>query len=308
MLLSSTKISPLLAVKGHFETILPYLFRKTILPISQPFEIPLPDGDFIDAEYWKSDSNTSNMAILTHGLEGNSKASYIRILAKLLLEKGISVLAWNFRGCSGRMNRNLRLYHSGAFEDLASVAEWVHLTFNPNEIQLFGFSLGGNMSLVAGARLGREWFLKNRVVKITAISPPMDLAASALKLEKVWNKPYAVNFLLELKAKIRHKEVQFPSKIDLSKIPLSSSIIRFDDYFTAPLHGFKDAADYYKKCSSRFMLEEIPIPTKIILAKNDPMLARGFLNTLDLDNQSIGFRISDSGGHCGFWGNESVWL
>lgn len=304
----NSKISPLLAIRGHWETITPYLFRKTKIPQSENLEITLPDGDFVDAELWKSNIKPKKLAILTHGLEGNSKASYIRILTKLLLDQGFSVLVWNFRGCSGRMNKKLRLYHSGAFEDLSAVVEWANEHVKPTENHLYGFSLGGNLTLVAGAKLGINWLENNRVTKLTAISPPLDLAASAAKLEKIWNLPYSSNFLIELKTKIKQKAAQFPEEINIENLQLATSIIRFDDFYTAPLHGFKNAADYYKKCSSRFMLEDIPIPTTIVLAKNDPMLARGFLEELILKNPNIKFRISDSGGHCGFWGREKSWV
>lgn len=269
-------------------------------------EIPLSDGDFLDAEYWETpDSN--QLSIITHGLEGNSGASYVRILTSILLEKGHSVLAWNFRGCSGRMNRKQRLYHSGAYEDLGEVIQWCHQLNHNARIHLFGFSLGGNLSLVAGARLGYTFFQQHNVVSLTAISPPLDLAGSALKLEKWWNKGYSWNFLKDLKNKIRQKAQQFPYDINLENLEKSKTIISFDDHFTAPLHGFKSAADYYQKCSSLLMLEEISLPTRIVLAQNDPMISRGFFRHLKIENQKIAFDIFPLGGHCGFWGKEIVW-
>lgn len=306
-MISSSKISPLQAIAGHFETLAPYLFRKVNLPKSELLEITLSDGDFVEAEFW-STTGSNKLAILTHGLEGNSGAGYIRALTKLLLEKGFSVLAWNFRGCSGKMNTMPRLYHSGAYEDLRDVVSWAFKKMQLNEIQLFGFSLGGNLSLVAGAKLGKYWFDQHHVSKITAISVPLDLAGCALKLEKPWNKPYTWNFLLDLKSKIQQKALQFPQKINPENLKKSTSLRRFDDYYTAPLHGFLDAADYYKKCSSLFQLESISIQTKIILAKNDPMISRGFFEKMKLNNQLVEFNIHESGGHCGFWGKENLWI
>lgn len=306
-MLKTSRISGLQALAGHWETLAPYWFRKTKLPESEAWEITLSDGDFVDAEFWLG-KNQGRWAIITHGLEGSSKASYVQILTHLLLKSGYSVLAWNFRGCSGRMNRNLRLYHSGAYEDLGEVISASHHRFDFQSLRLFGFSLGGNLSLVAGARLGAAFLENHRVRKITAISPPLDLAASARKLERLWNKAYSWNFLKDLKAKIRKKSAQFPNQVSTSHFRFSHSIISFDNHYTAPLHGFHDAADYYRKCSSRFMLEDIPVEAEIILALNDPMLARGFLNYLKVRNQKVYFTLFPRGGHCGFWGKEIAWL
>lgn len=306
-MLKTTRISGLQAIVGHWETLAPFWFRKIDLPTSEQWEITLSDGDFVDAEFWMG-QNQGKWAIVTHGLEGSSKASYVQILTHHLLHSGYSVLAWNFRGCSGRMNRNLRLYHSGAFEDLGEVISACHHRFSIQSMQLFGFSLGGNLSLVAGARLGASFFADHRIKKITAISPPLDLAASARKLEMPWNKGYSWNFLKDLKSKIRKKAAQFPDQVSTNHFRHSHSIISFDNHYTAPLHGFQDAADYYRKCSSRFMLEDIPVATEIILALNDPMLARGFLAYQKIRNKNVRFTFFPRGGHCGFWGKEMVWL
>jgi len=298
--------SPYSAIQGHFETILPFLFRKTELPESIRGEIPLRDGDFVDAEYWAGSGNKT--AILTHGLEGSSKAGYIQALTRLLMQQGWSVLAWNFRGCSGRQNRLPRLYHSGAYEDLIDVITWHADTYRPQKVSLYGFSLGGNLTLVAAAKQPEQWFKAHKIDQITAISAPLDLAGCATKLGRWWNYPYAVNFLMALKRKVTLKANQFPDPKLACKLKASTSIIAFDDHFTAPMHGFTNAADYYRQCSSRFMLHQISVPTRIIIAKNDPMLARGFLKNLKIENPLVKLELLPKGGHCGFWNEESLWV
>ena len=302
----SKRLSVFRAVHGHVETVLPFLFRKTQLPEKQNFVIPLEDGDVVHAVFWPGQNQ--RIAILTHGLEGSADASYIRVLARHLLDSGSSVLAWNFRGCGGSMNRLKRLYHSGAYGDLRDVIAFASQQFSPEYIQLYGFSLGGNLTLVAAARLDKTWFQAHGVRQATVISPPMDLAASARKLSRWWNTAYSINFLIDLKAKIRKKAAQFPGEITLENLSNSKSIIRFDDFYTAPMHGFANAADYYRRCSSRFMLEAISVPTRIILSENDPMLARGFLNSMQIDNPLVTLEMYPTGGHCGFWGKEELWV
>lgn len=261
-------------------------------------EIILSDGDFVDAEFWQGTGEGT--AILTHGLEGSSKAVYIRALAKSYLDKGWNVLAWNFRGCSGRMNRKERLYHSGAYEDLKEVILFAN-SLQYSKIHLAGFSLGGNMTLLA---LGKEsaWLKDHGVEKALVVSPPMNLAASSAKLEKWWNTPYRINFLIDLKNKIRLKSKQFPGYYRLAEMENAHTIFEFDDVCTAPVHGFKGAAEYYRDCSSIYHINGVTIPTMVVMAKNDPMLARGNYGEIGFQNPLVRFQILEEGGHCGFWG------
>jgi len=297
---SGENIPVSLALRGHLQTILPYLFRRVALPPAQKMEIPLRDGDFVDADYRKGGGR--GLAILSHGLEGNSDAVYIRSLSRRFLHKGWDVLAWNFRACSGRLNIQQRLYHSGSIEDLQDVIAWAHGYFKPERIQLAGFSLGGNLTLLCLGRLG-IWLAEKKVERALTFSVPLNLAASSQKLEKWWNLPYRNRFLQDLKEKVYAKERQFPGYYPIEKIRSSRSILEFDDSCTAPLHGFASAGDYYRECSSLQVIKEIQIPTLVILAKNDPMLARGNYGEVNGLNPRVRFLILEEGGHCGFWGS-----
>ena len=295
----NSKISVIQAIKGHIQTLAPYFFRRIKLPESKKIEIELTDSDKIRAEHWEGKG--LGLAILTHGLEGNSGAVYIRALAKSYLEKGWDVLAWNFRGCGEHLNDKPRLYHSGAIEDLKDVIRFSIDHFFPKKIQLAGFSLGGNLLLVFLSQ-ERHWIRGKKIEKALAISPPLNLAASSKKLEKWWNFGYRWNFLKDLKNKMKRKERQFPGRYPMHSILKSRSIYSFDNVCTAPLHGFKDARDYYFRCSSLYHLEKIEVPTLIVVAKNDPMLARGNYHEVTDKSQSVSFKVLEEGGHCGFWG------
>lgn len=300
------RLPPWKAMRGHIQTIVPYLFRRVSLPNSQILEIPTPDNDVLYAEYWEG-SNPGALAILSHGLEGSSSAVYIRALTKQFQQAGWSVLAWNFRGCSGRINKTKRLYHSGSTEDLKTVFAFSFLKFQPRRIQLAGFSLGGNLTLVFLAR-EREFLKKYPLEKALVVSPPLNLAASSAKLDRWWNRIYRIRFLRDLKRKILLKEAQFPGHYPLKYLSDCRTLFDFDNNFTGPLHGFSGAEDYYFQCSSMFYLTDILTPTKILLAKNDPMLARGNYEDLLQANPRLDWQIEEEGGHCGFWGvKAAVW-
>lgn len=287
------------ALRGHIQTLLPYFFRKVPLPAARRLEITLRDGDFVDADYRISAGK--GLAILSHGLEGNSDSVYIRALTHRFLRRGWDVLAWNFRGCSGRLNREKRLYHSGAIEDLEDVITFAGQHLQHNKIRLAGFSLGGNLTLLC---LGKksDWLIEKGVESAMAVSAPLNLAASSRKLSQWWNRLYEIRFLSDLKNKIYAKEKQFPGQYPLESIRSSSKLQDFDEICTAPLHGFAGADAYYRECSSINLLSDIRIPTLVLIARNDPMLARGNYPEVVGKNSKVRFLITDEGGHCGFSG------
>jgi predicted alpha/beta-fold hydrolase len=287
------------ALRGHFQTLLPYFFRKVALPESRHLDIVLADGDRVRAEYWLG-KEEGKLVILSHGLEGSTSAVYLRALAADYLAAGWSVLAWNFRGCGGPMNLVRRLYHSGAYEDLRDVVRFAMAHFQPGRLRLAGFSLGGNLTLVFAAREA-EWIRSLPLEQVAAISPPLNLAASSAKLDGWQNRPYRLRFMLDLKKKAREKEHQFPGTLDLERLAQTRSLFEFDDLVTGPMHGFAGAADYYRRCSSLYLLDQIEIPFHIVLAENDPMLARGNYGDLMQKNQRLRLHLFPEGGHCGFW-------
>lgn len=287
------------ALRGHWQTLLPYFFRRVELSASEPLEISLADEDQVQAEFWEG-NGSGKLVILSHGLEGSTSAVYLRALASDYLKAGWSVLAWNFRGCGGQLNRNQRLYHSGAHEDLRDVVRFAMDRYKPERLRLAGFSLGGNLTLVFAAREA-EWIRQLPLEQVAAISPPLNLAASSAKLDSWQNRPYRLRFMLDLKEKARLKEKQFPGLVDLKKLRETQTLFEFDDLVTGPLHGFAGAADYYRKCSSLYHIEKIEVPFHVVLAMNDPMLARGNYGELMQKNPNLSLHLFPDGGHCGFW-------
>src|SRR5690349_18377924 len=156
---------PLFLFSPHLETIFPALLRRVDLKSYTRERITTPDNDFLDLDWLKQDSH--KLVILSHGLEGNSTRPYIKGMAKALFEEGYDILAWNFRGCSEEMNKQLRFYHSGATDDLDVVVK--HAAEKKyDEIFLVGFSLGGNLTL---KYLG-EQASSSKIKKAVAISVP----------------------------------------------------------------------------------------------------------------------------------------
>jgi hypothetical protein len=285
-------------MKGaHAQTILPALYRKIEPGVYHTFVIRTPDNDLLWADYYPAESK--KIAILSHGLEGSSQRHYIQSLAKQLQLENWAVVAWNYRSCGPEMNRTLRFYHSGDTEDLQTVLDYLKESYPQyQEYVLAGFSLGGNITL---KYLGERGDTLSPLIKAgVSISVPIDLASGSKGLESGMNKIYTMRFLQHLSSKIRTKAKYFP-ELEVHKLRQVRTLRDFDDLFTAPLHGFRDAADYYRKASAKHYLEGIRVPTLILQAKDDPMLPTDCYPTyFAKDSSYVHLQCSSGGGHVGF--------
>ena len=312
VLKKSDLIPPFWLPSGHLQTIYPALFRKINGVFYQRERIITPDNDFLDLDWSiserKSEKN-KKLVILSHGLEGNSTRQYILGMVSLLNKNGYDCLAWNYRSCSGEMNATSRFYHSGATEDLELVIS--HAVKNGyTEIDLMGFSLGGNLTLKYLGEAAES--IHSNIKKAIVFSVPMDLKACSLSIIKAENRIYMHRFLKTLKPKIDEKSRLFPNEINSKDYQHVKTLYDFDHIFTAPLHGFDGADHYYDQCSSMHFIQNISIPTLIVHALNDPIVPYSSL-PLDLVSSlsHVNFEITKHGGHCGFrpavLSNEYYW-
>ena len=289
--------APLWLPDGHTQSIFPALFRKIPLTHSHSERMELPDGDFLDID-WHMRSEALHekpLLIVSHGLEGSSRRHYVTGLIRSMME--VNALAWNYRSCSGDPNRNLRFYHSGATDDLDFVIQQA-VARGVKDIYLAGFSLGGNLSL--------KWLGENAkkasqfVRKAVAFSVPLHLSSSSQQLTRRENRLYTHRFLQTLLEKVTEKSARYPLDITPSMLTSIRSLYDFDNVITGPLHGFKDAEDYYERNSSLYFLADIQVPTLIVNAKNDPFLSQECLPE-QIDSDFVRIELPDSGGHCGFY-------
>jgi predicted alpha/beta-fold hydrolase len=279
---------------GHAQTIIGALLRQRHGGVFQDERLELEDGDFLDLRWRRS--RCDRVAILSHGLEGSADQGYIRGMAGALVAAGWDVLAWHFRGCGNEPNRLVRLYHSGATEDLRAVVN--RAAHDYAHISLIGFSLGGNLTL---KYLGEAPPHKS-VRAGVAVSAPVDLAASARMLDTRWsNRIYLRRFIRSLISKVEAKALRFPTEIDANGSRAMRTFLEFDDRYTSRLHGFRDAADYWKQASSRQYLSRITVPAFILNARNDPFLAPECFPFPEAEQSTfLHLEAPDSGGHLAF--------
>ncbi|SNY94772.1 YheT family hydrolase [Flagellimonas pacifica] len=300
----SNYLPPLFFRNGHLATIYCGLFRKVNGVIQTRERLTLSDGDFLDLDWSKSSSKTKKLVILLHGLEGDGQRPYITGSAKLFNQNGFDACAVNYRGCSGEPNITYRSYHSGATEDLAEIVHHILSNKNYSEIYLKGFSLGGNLAL---KYLGDGNVVPKEVKGAVAISVPCSLKDSCNQLLSNENILYARRFKKHLIAKLRQKQPMFPDLITNSAIKSIKTLKDFDDIYTSKAHNFKDALDYYTKCSSLQFLPNISVPSLIINAKDDSFLGNDCYPIIEAEkNKNLYLETPKYGGHVGFWGKQNV--
>lgn len=283
---------------GHFSTIYSAKLRPSPSLIQQRERLQLPDGDFMDIDWSFTIKTSQKIAILLHGLEGNTQRTYMKGQAKILNQNGWDVAAVNFRGCSGEANLSYQSYNAGKTDDLEAVINSILKKDKYAEISLVGFSLGGNLLL---KYLGERETVPKEIKKAVAISTPLSLKGSLEALNAYSNWVYHTSFLINLRKKYKAKMKDFPENMTASDYKKITSLLEFDNVYTAPAHGFKDAFDYYEKNSSLQFLPNIAIPVFILNAENDSFLSSEcYPIDLALKMKNLHLEIPKYGGHVGF--------
>lgn len=277
----------------HLQTIWPTWFKPRI-PIAMDWEtLELDDGDFINLG-WIHHSTPKPIVMLIHGLEGTADSHYVSTILTALYNNGFNTVFMSLRGSGGVPNRLSKSYHSGASDDLRQVLAKLQMRdLHPDAA--VGVSLGGNLLL---KYLGEEQ-ANTGLKQAVAISVPFDLSACADKLETGFAKRYGKYLLDKLKFsyKAKFSQINNPLTLDIESI---KTLRDFDNYITAPLNGFDDAADYYQRCSCKPFLKDIAIPTLIIHSLDDPFMYPHVVPKQDEVSEFVTLEITDKGGHVGF--------
>lgn len=302
--------APFLLSNRHLNTVFPTLFRRIAPALYERERIATPDNDFLDLDFSRTGSRSA--VIILHGLEGNSTRVYVTGMVHIFNESGFDTVSMNFRGCSGESNKALRFYHSGETGDLETVIN--HISPHYDHIHLIGFSLGGNVMLKYVGEKGPS--IPKNIKSAVAISVPVDLLDSSTELEKRHNSLYRMRFIRSLGEKLTEKAKAYPNDISLDGFSAIRTFREFDDRYTAPLHGFRDAEDYWRQSSSAFYLQGISIPTLLINALDDPFLGKGCY-PFDAASANPNFHLETpgNGGHVGFvtfsekyyWSEKRAW-
>ncbi len=298
---------------AHLQTLGGWLLRSRSGVRFHRERVETPDGDFLDLDYaevgalsWAARQPSDPIALVIHGLEGSSTALPVLESARALAAQGIRSVALNFRSCSGAPNRTGRFYHAGETSDLGFVVDLLVRRYPSAPFGVMAYSLGGNVLLKYLGEQGER--ARHRLRGAVAFSVPFDLSAGANKLECGAGPLYVAHFLRSLRGKYRQKAEVLGERCDYGRLAAARSFREFDDAITAPLHGFRDAEDYYTSSSSTQFLPHIRVPTLLLHAADDPFLpAEAVPHQHAAMNPSLVAGFTESGGHVGFIAGRRPW-
>lgn len=284
----------------HLQTILPSLLRPLPRLSIRRERLELPDGDFVDLG-WSGEHNAGGpLAVMVHGLAGGFESKYLRGLARRLIRRGWRSAILQLRGGGPEPNRLPRVYNHGDTEDLRYVWRWLRAREPRTPIASVGWSLGANVTLKALAEEGE----RAPVAVAAAACAPFQLRPCAEKLRTGFARLYQGRLLRELKAMVRrkHPRVPLPNTADLAAALAAADFFAFDDAYTAPLNGYRDALDYYARCSSAQFLRAIRRPTLIVHALDDPFMVPAVVPESAALSPQVTLELARHGGHVGFVG------
>jgi predicted alpha/beta-fold hydrolase len=245
----------------------------------------------------QKDESAAATLLVVHGLEGSSSSPDIMNLAAKAYLAKMNVVCINLRNCGDTLHLCPNLYNGGMSDDLLKVVGQLR-NRGHRDIYAVGYSLGGNIVLKLGGELskeGPEW-----IKGICAISPAVNLHECVKAIERGMNRIYELRFLHSLKQKIRLKDALYPGKYPVSQLSTIRTLQDFDNVFTAPDGGYKNAIHYYESCSSISLLKEISVPTLMIVSRDDPMVPFEIFSSEHMQNPFIHLLATEFGGHGGF--------
>jgi uncharacterized protein len=305
---------------GNLQTIWPALYARRGFGPRAAYRRErwtTPDGDFLDVDWLKHGASDEAgrgaerapqrfsptldarpLLVLFHGLEGSSRSHYAEAFAGFAQARGLAYAVPHFRGCSGELNHAPRAYHSGDHEEIGWILGRLRARHG-GPIIAAGVSLGGNALMrwaaEAGAEAGRS------VSAVAAVCSPIDLAAGSVAIGRGFNRlVYTAMFLRSMKPKALAKLIQYPGLFDGERLMAARNLYEFDDIFTAPVHGFRNADDYYARASAKPHLHRIRIPALVLNALNDPFVPARSLPAREEVGPHVTLWRPAEGGHVGF--------
>jgi uncharacterized protein len=288
----------------------PRRFPRLPAPSDRLFDVA-PETQILAHCHWQAQPAQHPALVALHGLEGSSTAHYMRGLADKAFAAGFNVVLLNQRNCGGTECLAAGLYHSGLTADADHVIRELADLDGVQQIIVAGYSLGGNLALKLAGDYGDA--PPPQLRGVCAVSPVMDLELCVRALERRQNFCYHWNFVRGLKGRMRRKAQFFPGRFPVERVGSIRTVRQFDEVFTAPHFGFRDASDYYYRASAMRVIDRVRVPTLVITAEDDPFVPTApFRDPLVTSNSNIRLVITRHGGHCGFLtesrnGDDGYW-
>ena len=301
----STYKSPIWPLStSHVQTILPSFFRPCEAVDYERDVFHTPDDDELYLDWSKVGGDS--LVIISHGLCGHSRRHYVLSIVKAFNEIGCDALAWNFRGTGGSSGHQLKITTNNSTDELDWVTRHALEVGKYRRVFFCGYSMGGNMTALYFCR--EYATLPKEVCGGAVFCATTDLVSCSDNFETFVGRKYCWHFLKQLLELVKRKAAEFPGSLDLTGIDDIRSFIPFDNRYTAPICGFKDAMDYYVTASACRHYSKLRVPLLMVQPKNDPFMSGKCYDIEEARrNPYLYLEIPESGGHCGFISKGSQW-
>ncbi|HCH66091.1 MAG: hydrolase [Deltaproteobacteria bacterium] len=291
----SSDFSPSWWLSGpHAQTLFPNTLRRAPRPVVRWEVFELADGDFVELA-WSGPAD-GPLAFVLHGLGGNWESPPLRGVTAALVRAGWQVCCFHFRGCARSPNRSVTAYHSGMTADPLEVLQALAHRFPDRTRVAVGFSLGGNVLL----RLLGEQQDRAPIDAAVAVSVPFQLARCAERMDSGASRLYQTVLLRRLQQYLRARRALGGPTGPVEPALLARNFRAFDDVFTAPVHGYAGADDYYERASCRPILRHIQRPTLVIHSIDDPFMHPDIVPEVKELSSHVTVELTQGGGHVGF--------
>ena len=291
---------PLWLRGGHLQTLAAAFLKRNFSwgwGNSQEEDVDLGDGSRVRLTCAWQSPGVPTLVVL-HGTGGSSASTYMQGLSHKAHREGWNAVLVNLYNTNLDLPRP-RIFHSGSSREVGEVLQKLSASDQVQKFFLAGVSMGGNILL----KLLGEWGSDPPVdVQAAAvISPLVDLTCAWQILERPSNFLFQHHFVKNFKKRIKHYPSDLSRFVDVEALLRIQTLHQFDQLFTAPLAGFRDAFDYYERASALPYLKDIRIPTLLIHSDDDPLLpGEPFALPEVSSNSSLLISLTHYGGHVGF--------
>ena len=282
---------------GHVWTIAPFLLDRVRPPHLTPsvaFSVQLddPQRGSLTLHGRLHVGSKDRLALVIHGLGGSPESDYVRRATADLSAAGASCLRLGLRGTA---REGADIYHAGLTADLHAALASPALS-HYRVIDVLGFSMGGHVALRFAAEPHDA-----RVRAVAGICPPLDLAENQTQIDRGAFNVYRRHVLVGLKSIYRAADRRLAMATPYRKVAWVRRLHDWDALTVVPRFGFDSVETYYTQMSAGPVLNQVRVPTLVVVAEQDPMIPIESLRPfLEPAPDQVTVRITERGGHVAF--------
>jgi len=241
-------------------------------------------------------NEAAGLVILLHGWEGSANSTYITCTARTLFRHGYDIFRLNFRDHGDSHHLNPGIFYAVLLEEVRQAVGHISHLAQKMPVFMVGFSLGGNFALRIARALSDAPI--DNLRHVVAVSPVLDPAKAT---ERIDRQPLIRRYFLKKWLRsLRIKQQLFPDQYDFSELFDLPTIQAVTDRMLDKYSDYQSSADYFKDYSIlNDAIADLPVPTTILTASDDPVIPVEDFFGLKLDHRSR-LVIHDHGGHNGF--------